>query len=162
MLLPLASRTPKPWPHVPRQRTLVDEATGGGPARRPPMPQEEARRKWIRPSQHSVKNSGGSRLAGHQNSTLLTLLMNEYFISFYIVFHWFYASTISFTNNYHWLLWILQYCLVEFLFLFITGFRPIFHEIHHNLPQVRKDLQDSVSMEIVIKRGLVGSRLPLC
>ena len=43
---------------------------------------------------------------------------------------------------YHRLLWILQYCLGKILFLFITGFKPIFREIHHNLPWVRKDLQD--------------------
>jgi len=35
---------------------------------------------------------------------------------------------------YHLLLWILPYFLGEILFLFITGFRPIFRETHHNLP----------------------------
>ena len=55
---------------------------------------------------------------------------------------------------YHILLWILPYFLGEILFLFITGFRPIFREIHHNLPRVRKDLQDGVFMELVIKERL--------
>ena len=55
---------------------------------------------------------------------------------------------------YHLLLWILQYFLGEILFLFITGFRPIFREIHHNHTRVRKDLQDGVFMELVIKERL--------
>ena len=55
---------------------------------------------------------------------------------------------------YHRLLWILQYCLGEILFLFITGFRPIFREIQHNLPRVIKDLQDGVFVKTVIKERL--------
>ena len=55
---------------------------------------------------------------------------------------------------YHLLLWILQYFLGEIPFLFITSFRPIFCEIHHNLPRVTKDLQDGVFMELVIKERL--------
>ena len=87
-------------------------------------------------------------------SSLLMLLKDEYFISFYIDFHWFNASTMPFTTIYHRLLWILQYCLGEIVFLFITSFRAIFRNFHHNPPRVIKTFKMVFSWRQVIKKRL--------
>ena len=83
--------------------------------------------------------------------------MYKYFISFCVVFHYFYALTLSFTNNYHQLLWILQYCLGNLLYVIFTGFWPISREIHHNWWQVRKDLRDVILWRRWQEKGLVNS-----
>ena len=88
---------------------------------------------------------------------LLTRHMYKYFISFWVVFHYFYALTLSFTNNYHQLLWILQYRLGNLLYVIFTDVWPISREIHHNWCQVRKDLRDPILWRRWQEKGLVNS-----
>ena len=90
--------------------------------------------------------------------SLLTLFKDEYFISFYIDFHWFNASTMPLLTIYHRLLWILQYCLGETLFLFITDFRAIFRNFHHDPPRVWKTFKMAFSWRWWLKRGVGDSR----
>ena len=72
-------------------------------------------------------------------------------------FHCIWASTMSFTNIYHQLLWILQYRLGNLLYVIFTGFWLISHEIHHNWWQVRKGLRDVILWRRWQEKGLVNS-----
>ena len=94
---------------------------------------------------------------GLRVGVLLTLYIDEIIASFYIVFHWIWALTMSFTNIYHRLLWILPHCLGNLLYVIFTGFWPISHEIHHNWWQVRKDLRDVILWRRWQEKGLVNS-----
>ena len=78
---------------------------------------------------------------------LLALYIDEIIASFYMFFRWIWALTMSFTNIYHRLLWILQYFFGIALYLIFAGFKAYFCKSTIDLPWEKEDLGESLILE---------------